>query len=283
MRSGETMETRDDAWPVVVGSPGRGVPSGMREFDLGIAGFLGLCLLFSSVLRRRRHRARWAARQKAKSWAVEVDAPVSRDIAPLEVRAAGPPGALVVLGDDDDQFRPRAREGVALLLDDGSACTLRAGTLLKCTFPGFTLLTAGGKGRVAVRAGTPFFVVAEIPAGASTADAPPTDLGEGHPFRAGRATSTVGPPVELVPILDRYECRLDPSPVRRRRLARVLPAPDPEKPPAWRPHLYPGIPVALMFALVMQAPSGLVTPLLALAGIVLATVEDALWSMSRED
>lgn len=266
-----------EAWPVYTSSsPGSSSSSAaaVRSIGLGLSAFLAFCLLFSSVMRRRRHRQRWERRQKAKAWEVVLAEPPSTECVPLEVRAGGVAGELVILGDDDAQFRPRVREGVTLHLADGRTCTLCPGTLLKCTFPGFTLLTDGGKGSVGVRAGTTFFIVAALPEGAG----PRADgEGGGHPFRVGSA----GPPVELLPVLDRYECRLDPAPVRRRRLARLLPVANHEAPPVWRPYLYPGIPIALVFALVQWGPGGLAIPLLAFVMIVLATVEDGLWTMSR--
>lgn len=277
--TGET--TLADAWPVYTPSkPGSRKTSDedFKSFNEGLVGVVAVLMLVFSLRRYLRRRAKWAARQKAQTYDRPDDLPPSTDIAPIPVRIEGSARSMVVIGDDDDQFRLRARPGIVLFLGDGRRCTFKEGTTLKCTFPGFTLLTSGSKGSVGVEGGTEFFVVAELPEGAE-----PPDRGVAHPFRQAAA----GPVIELVPVQDRYECRLDPAPVKRRRLARLMPkvAPrDPARKPRWRPYLHPGIVLVIMETFARWGrPRDLVFGFLVLATMLLMGSEDSGWILDEKD
>lgn len=276
--------TVEDAYPVYSSSKGsRSVSSSTaRDANIVLLSLLSFGLVLFSIVRRFRGRRQWERRQardaKARAWQVD-ELPPSTEIAPLEVRIEGSPTSTVILGDDDEQFRLRARAGVVLLLDDGRRCTFLAGAPLKCTFPGFTLITNGGKGSVGAPGGTTFFVVATLPPDEKRQR---TKADDGHPFRQAEMTG-IEPPVELVPVQDRYECRLDPAPVKRKRLAKILPRPDPGKPPRWRPYLYPGIPMAFLWVLVLWGSPAVMTPILVFSMMVFATIEDGISAMMRED
>lgn len=277
-------QTLEEAWPVYSPSrAGAGLSaSAARDFNVAFLGCISFGLVVFSLVRRGRARRQWERRlaksAKARAWEAD-ELPPSTEIVPLEVRLEGSSTTTVLIGDDDAQFRLRARAGVAMVLDDGRRCTFFAGTSLKCTFPGFTLVTEGGKGSVGAPGGTTFYVVATLPPDEET---PKPAKDEGHPFREASNTST-DPPIELRPVQDRYECRLDPAPVKRKRLAKILPSLDPGKPPRWRPYLYPGIPLAILWPLAIWGWPAVMTPILILSLMFLAIIEDGLSAMLRED
>lgn len=274
-------ETLAEAWPVYTPSkPGtrRTTDEDQRGFLQGWTAILGVVLLIFSLRRYLRRRAKWMAGEKAKTYDRPDDPPPSTDIAPIAVRIDGSPKTMVIVGDDDQQFRLRARGGLTLFLEDGRRATFHANTPLKCTFPGFTLVTKDNRGSVGVAGGTEFFVVAELPEGA-----PPPVRDGAHPFRQ----AAMDPPIELVPVQDRYECRLDPAPVRRRRLARLLPKVkprDPAKKPRWRPYLHPGILIGILFVFARWGrPWEIPMVLLWFATLFGLGGEDAGWVLDEKD
>lgn len=277
-------QTLVEAWPVYSSSKGaRGLSSNAaRELNVGILACVSFGLAVFSLVRRVRGRRQWERRQargaKARAWEVD-ELPPSTEIAPIAVRIEGTSTSTVVIGDDDAQFRLRARAGVVLFLDDGRRCTFAEGIPLKCTFPGFMLITEGGKGSVGAAGGTTFFVVATLPPGEETKKT----SDEGHPFRQASTALPTAAPIELLPVQDRYECRLDPAPVKRKRLAKILPKPDLAEPPRWRPYLYPGIPLAILWPLTLWGWPAVMTPVLILSMMFLAIIEDGLSAMLRED
>ncbi len=276
---GETLEA---AWPVYQPSKPGTRTSHLSDEDArhgneAIVGFLTVLLYLFSV---RRYFRRWAIydqRQAYRAYDAADDAPPSTDIAPLPLRADGPAGEVVILGDDDEQFRFLARPGLSLALEDGRRCTFAAGTPLKCTFPGFTLVRdSRGKASVGVPAGTTFFVVADLP----TEEARHPVNEDAHPFREAAAMPA---PLELVPIQARYECRLDPAPVRRKRLAKILPKTDTTKKPRYRGHLYPGIPLAILWVFAIWGNPTWTMGIVILSCMILAGVEDGVWALASED
>jgi hypothetical protein len=231
--------------------------------------FLALC-----GLRFLRRRARWNARVALESRTDHDGGPLSVDdraLEPICLRADGAPGTLVEIGDDDEQFKLRARPNVVLLLEDGTRCTLVGGTLLVCSFPGFTLVRkATSRSSVAIAAGTPFFVRARRRAATPPPEAP-------HPFRGGAI-----PDDELFPVAGRYACNVEAPPLRR-PAPKWIPRSSPSEKPRFRPWLYPGIPLAFCWLSWWQLEPPIAVLLFTFVfAPILLTGEDIAWRMSRE-
>ncbi len=264
------------AYPVYSGRSSGGLGA-LRDIDrygpfMGVIFAFVLILLVTSYVRWHRRVDRWTKRQRARRYHEVDDVPPSTDVEPLEVRVEGPPKSMVLLGDDDDQFRLRARPDVVLTLDDGTRGTLVEDTPLKCTFPGFSIVTnAQGRGSVGVLAGTTFYVVAKR-------SLPPQRNGDAHPFREA-AVGTV----PLEPVGGRYECRLEPKKPERRRIAKLIPTIDPTHRPRFKPFLYPGIPIAMLVTGWQLISPGILLVILPIFVVLLATIEDAAMKAAGED